>query len=80
MSSSIREVKKDGASEKVACCLLHSLPRSAEYLVSLFNYLRSLGSHKHEVRMYTLTRCCDTQMTPYLISKNPQFKTLNLSC
>ena len=34
-SSSIQEVKKDGASEKVACCLLHSLSRSAEYLATL---------------------------------------------
>ena len=33
-----RKLKKDGAvKRKVACCLIHSLSRSVEYLVSLLN-------------------------------------------
>ena len=42
---------------RVACCLLSPtfISSSAEYLVSLFNYQRSLRNHKHEVRPYTLS-------------------------
>ena len=48
---SIQEVKKKKLQRTVACCLLHSLTHissSAEYLVSLFNQQRSLGSHKRK--------------------------------
>ena len=53
-TGSIREVKEDGALEKGSLLPPTCISCSAEYLVSFFTYHRSLGSHKHEVRAYTL--------------------------